>query len=183
MTDSNKQNEKRNKEQNEEVLSFEAITAEIGDVSLPVRDDEDTKEEAREESAPPDSFEDIGGTVMADAAIPAQPDLDKDEQDRINSRILTGCSPQTRHMYVEGFFCGALATVFMAPIVLRIGLMQYQPWFSYMAMLLAGGAAIWSISGLTVEEKKEGRQLCVVSAVYCFAVAVVAFLVRTPPSG
>lgn len=163
--------EQQNKTNENEVLSFEAITAEIGDVNIPVQEDIPL---AEEEVLPEDFFPG-GGTVMGDD-IPAAKDVDEDELDRINSRILTGASPETRHMYVEGIFCGVLASLFMLPIVLRTGFVNYQPWFSYFSMLLAGGAVIWSLSGLNVETKVEGKRLCIGSAVFCAVVVLIAFL-------
>ena len=164
----------RTEKKNDEVLSFEAITAEIGDVTIPVVDDMNAR---AEDAAPSDFFPGMGGTVMGDEVAPAKT-LDENEKDRINKRVLTGCSPEARHMYVEGFICGGLAALFMAPIVLRLAFMQYQPWFSYMSMLLAGGATLWSLSGLQVETEIEGRRLCIASAVFCAAVAVIAFWFR-----
>ncbi len=172
MTDSKQDDKSTN-----ETLSFEAITAEIGDVSIPVKDESD-----KEATAQPDTFGDIGGTVMVDETAPARTPVSHDMQDRLNSRVLTGGSPQSRPVWVEGLACGILAGLVMAPVVLRIALVQYQPWISYMAILLSGGAALWSLYGLQVEETTEGRRMCVVSAAICIAVMVVAFLVRHPPS-
>ena len=163
--------EKQTNKQDNEVLSFEAITEEIGDINIPVEGEAST---ATEEALPADFFPE-GGTVMGDDA-PVQKDVDEDEIDRINSRVLAGCSPKTRHMYVEGIFCGILASLFMLPIVLRTGFVAYQPWFSYFSMVLAGGAVIWSLSGLQVETKVEGKRLCIASAVFCAAVVLIAFL-------
>ena len=163
--------EKQINKQDNEVLSFEAITAEIGDVTIPVVEEEPLTEE---EVLPADFFPG-GGTVMGDAA-PVEKDMEQEEIDRINSRVLTGASPETRHMYVEGIFCGVLASLFMLPIILRTGFVQYQPWFSYFTMLLAGGAVIWSLSGLNVETKIEGKRMCIGSAVFCAVVVIVAFL-------
>ena len=162
-----------------EVLSFEAITAEIGDVTIPISED---GEAVVDDSLPSDFFPDMGGTVMGDA-MPAPKTLEEEQIDRINKRILTGASPETRHMYVEGIFCGVLASLFMLPIVLHTGFVQYQPWFSYFSMLLAGGAVIWSLSGLQVETKVEGKRMCISSAIFCAIVVVVAYLFRMPPSG
>lgn len=157
-----------------EVLSFEAITAEIGDITIPVKEDEAAQVD---DALPTDFFPDMGGTVMGDdAPMPKTPE--DSEIDRINSRVLTGCSPKTRHMYVEGIFCGVLAALFMVPIVLRTGFVQYQPWFSYFSIILAVGAAIWSLSGLNVETKVEGKRMCLASAGFCVAVAIIAFLFR-----
>jgi len=163
--------EQQNNSNENEVLSFEAITAEIGDVSIPVQEDEPVPEA---EALPADFFPE-GGTVMGDDASIGK-DMEEDETDRINRRILTGCSPETRHMYVEGIFCGVLASLFMLPVVLRTGFEDYQPWFSYFSMLLAGGAVLWSLSGLQVESKVEGKRLCIGSAVFCAVVVIVAFL-------
>ncbi|HDP35697.1 MAG TPA: hypothetical protein ENN29_11385 [Candidatus Hydrogenedentes bacterium] len=165
---------KQTDKKNDEALSFEAITAEIGDVTIPVEADEQNEPD---DALPPDFFPDTGGTVPDDAA-PAAKTAEESDMDRINRRVLTGCSPETRHMYVEGVFCGVLAALFMAPIILRTGFVQYQPWFSYFSFLLASGATIWSLSGLQVETKVEGRRMCVVSAVFCAAVAVVALWFR-----
>ena len=170
---------KQKKKEPNEVLSFEAIIAEIGDVSIPVKDEEYI---AADDALPEDFFPDMGGTVMGDG-VPIQKTPEDEEIDRLNSRVLTGCSPTTRPMYVEGIFCGVLAALFMAPIVLRTGFVQYQPWFSYFSIILAGGATIWSLSGLQVETKVEGKRMCIVSAVFCMAVVVIAFLFRMPPAG
>jgi len=171
--------QKHTNKQEDEALSFEAITAEIGDVSIPIPKD---GEAVTDDVLPADFFPDMGGTVMGDA-MPAPKTLEENQIDRINSRILAGASPETRHMYVEGIFCGVLAALFMAPIVLRTGFVQYQPWFSYFSMLLAGGAVIWSLSGLQVETKVEGKRMCIASAIFCAVVVVIAFLFRMPPSG
>ena len=169
MTEQKHANEPEN-----EVLSFEAITAEIGDITIPVPDEDAV---AADDTLPADFFPDMGGTVMGDDA-PAPKTLEEDQIDRINSRVLAGCSPQTRHMYVEGIFCGVLALLFMVPIVLRTGFVQYQPWFSYFSMILAGGAVVWSLSGLQVETKVEGKRMCIGSAVFCAVVVLIAFLFR-----
>ncbi len=175
--------DKQNDKQQEESLSFEALTAELGDVSIPVKDDEKKEKTSGDKPASDAAYEDIGGTVMAGDEFPERTPMDEDLQDRINNRILTGASPKARPVWVEGMFCGVLSAVIIAPAALRIALTAFQPWLSLMVMLLAGGGALWSLYGLRVEESQESRRMCVVSAVVCAVVALVAFLVRVPPSG
>lgn len=170
------ENKQNNKESNE-VLSFEALTAEDGDINMPVKEIPSTK---GDDAPATDSFREMGGTNMGDG-VPDEKTPEDDEIDRLNSHILTGCSPATRHMYVEGIFCGILASLFMAPIILRTGFVQYQPWFSYFSMALAVGATVWSLSGWHVETKTAEKRMSIISALFCMVVAVVAFLFRMPP--
>lgn len=156
--------------QHPQPLSFEAITAEIGDVAIPVS--EEPSRPTQDTSDSPDFY----GTVIVDdsetpAAVP--------EED-LNMRVLTGSSPKPRPMWVDGLFSAVLAGLFITPVMLRIGLAQYQPWISYMAMLLALGAGLWSLLGLRQEDTSVGKRMCYVGALLSLIVLVAAFLVRAP---
>lgn len=150
-------------------LSFEAITSELGEIEFPSKLDLPSSEEEN-------ALSDFGGTIIVDdehlpPVLPAN---------NPNLRVLTGCSPTPRPLWIDGILSASLAAFFILPIVFRLGLRQYQPWVSYMAILLAFGAGVWSLYGLRMEPTKRGRQLCCLSAAINFAVVLIAFLVRAP---
>ncbi len=152
-------------------LSFEAITAEIGDVVIPLQ--EDRQPSAPQETAPwPESY---GTVIVDDSDMPvAAPEEDN------NLRVLTGSSPQPRPMWVDGLLSAILAGLFIVPIVLRTGWTQYQPWISYMSMLLALGAGLWSLLGLRQAKTMEGKRMCYIAAGVSIVIVLAAFLLRAP---
>lgn len=161
----------QNSKQPEESLSFQDITAELGDIKIsPVQDGTPGSEPALPEASYPP-----GGTMIVDdTSVPPSP------EEAMSTAALTGSSPKPRPMWVDGLVCDVLAALFILPIVLNIGLRGYQPWISYSAMFLALGAAVWSLFGLQVETEPTGRKMCFISAGAGVIIAIVAFLVRAP---
>lgn len=164
-------NQDRDKRQATPSTGFQDITAEIGDVTIPLEADM-----PRGEPVDKDFFQDFGGgTVIVDANAPATTPETPSEL-----RVLTGSSPTARPMWLEGLFSSGLGALVLVPIILNIGLRGYQPWISLMVMVLALGAGVWSLFGLQVEKEETGRRLCWIGAAVGLLVAVVAFLVRAP---
>ena len=164
-------NQDKDRRQASPSTGFQDITAEIGDVTIPLEGDV-----RRSESVDKAFFQDFGGgTVIVDENAPVPtPEIPSE------LRVLTGSSPKARPMWLEGLFCNGLAALVLVPIILNIGLRGYQPWISLVVMVLALGAAVWSLFGLQVEKEDTGRRLCWISAAVGLLVAVVAFLVRAP---
>lgn len=152
-----------------ESLSFQDITAEIGDVRLPLQD---TGGEADALDVA-DTFP--GGTVVVDETI-SRPL----PEETISTRVLTGSSPKPRPMWLDGLVSGGLGLLFLMPILLNTGWRRYQPWISFMIMLLAIGGAVWSLFGLQVEKEPTGRKWCLIAASFGIMVAFIAFLMRAP---
>jgi len=161
----------RDKGQAPPSTGFQDITAEIGDVTIPLEGDMPQGERVDK-----DFFQDFaGGTVIVDENAPSQtPEIPSE------LRVLTGSSPKARPMWLEGLFSSGLGALVLVPIVLNIGLRGYQPWISLVVMVLALGAAAWSLFGLQAEKEDAGRRLCWIGAAVGLLVAVVAFLVRAP---
>ena len=163
-------NNKDNKKQHAESLSFQDLTAELGDVRIPL--EEEAPEAAEAIPEPPDF---PGGTMVVDEVVVGSLPEEPPEM-----RVLTGSSPVPRPMWLEGLASTALAAAFIAPIILRIGLRGFQPWISFTAMFLALGSALWSLLGLKAEKTESGKKMCYVSAGIGLLVAIIAFLVRAP---
>ena len=155
----------------QEGLSFQDMIEEMGDIPFNV----DAEEIAL---APlPEPGRDLpGGTVVVDE----NPSWANPEE-TISTRILTGCSPQPRPMWVDGLGSSALGLFFLIPILMRSGLRSYQPWISYMIMLLALGGMAWSLLGLQVETSRKGKKWCWSVALMGMVVALVAFFTRGAP--
>lgn len=151
--------------------SFQDITAEIGDVQLPLREDR-TEAEADQRAATADL---PGGTVIVNEKV-SLPTL----EETLSTRVLTGSSPKPRPMWLDSVVSIGLGFLFLIPIVLNMGLRRYQPWISFMIMLLALGGAVWSLFGLQVEKEPVGRKWCFGVAVAGLLVALIAFLMRAP---
>lgn len=150
-------------------LSFQDITAEIGDVQLPLRED-------RTEADRLDATADLpGGTVIVNEKV-SLPTF----EETLSTRVLTGSSPKPRPMWLDGVVSVGLGFLFLIPIVLNMGLRRYQPWISFMIMLLALGGGAWSLFGLQVEKEPVGRKWCLGVAVAGLVVAFIAFLMRAP---
>lgn len=162
-----RQTEKR---QQSESLSFQSITAEIGDISIPV-----SEERAAETPVDPIHLDGMSGTVIVEELEAPPPEED------INLRVLTGSSPKPRPMWAEGMFSAILAGLFIAPVVLRMGLLHYQPWISYMVILLALGASLWSLLGLRQATTVIDKRMCYITAVINLIILLTAFLMRRPP--
>lgn len=159
------------KRQAPESTGFQDITAEIGDVALPL-----SGEAPSAEASDADFFRDLGGgTVVVDEQAPRSfPEVPSE------LRVLTGSSPKTRPMWLDGFVTSGIGVLFLLPILLNTGMRGYQPWISLMIVVLALGAAVWSLFGLQVEKEPTGRRMCFISAAVGLLIAVVAFLVRAP---
>lgn len=153
-------------------LSFEEITAEIGDISMPVGGT--LPAEALAQEADGGNFP--GGTVVVDDAAEVELRLNN-----LNTRVLTGGSPQPRPMWAEGLFCDVFAAALLLPVLLRAGLLHYQPWISYVAILLGLGGAIWSFLGVRVSESIPGRRMSWIAGLLGLILALLAFLFRVPP--
>ena len=164
-------NQDRDKRQAAPSTGFQDITAEIGDVTISLEG-----EVPRGEPVDRDFFQDFGGgTVIVDENAPTPtPEIPSE------LRVLTGCSPKARPMWLEGLLSSGLGALVLVPIILNIGLRGYQPWLSLVVVVLALGAAVWSLFGLQVEKEDAGRRLCWIGAAVGLLVAVVAFLVRAP---
>ncbi len=154
-----------------ESLSFQDITAEVGDIRLPVAERSST--EQRQDVREAEII--TGGTIIVDEGS-----ISHSSEERISSEALTGSSPKPRPMWMDGLACSMLAALFITPIVLNIGLRSYQPWVSFIAMFLAFGAVLWSLFGLQVEKQPAGRKMCLISAALNLFVTVIAFIVRAP---
>lgn len=163
----------KGKKKRHKSLSFEAITEEIGDVVIPVSEKHDGAA-----SEDPTHEQEMSGTVIIEDdyfSEVAPPDED------VNLRVLTGSSPKPRPMWVDSLFSGILAALIIMPVVLRIGSLQYyQPWISYMTMLLALGAGLWALLGLRQEDTTAGKRMCYAGAILNLVVLLTAFLVRMP---
>ncbi len=159
------------KETTDAPLSFEAITAEIGDVVIPLQEDHQPSKPL--ETAPwPESQ---GTVIVNDADLPiAAP------EENNNLRVLTGSSPQPRPMWAEGLFSAILAGLFIMPVLLRTGWTQYQPWISYMSMLLALGAGLWALLGLRQTTTIMDKRMCYIVAGVSLVILLAAFLLRAP---
>ena len=155
--------------QRSESLSFQDITAEIGDIQLPV---ETLSPAGGNASQTPIEIE--GGTVILDETTPVA------KEEPSHTRVLTGSSPTPRPMWLEGLLSSVLGALFIIPIALKIALVDYQPWISYMVILLTVGASIWSLFGLQVETSDVGKKMCFISAALGVFVALIAFIVRAP---
>ncbi|HOC67656.1 MAG: hypothetical protein BWX80_01259 [Candidatus Hydrogenedentes bacterium ADurb.Bin101] len=153
-----------------ESLSFQDITAELGDIRIPPPD----AGQLEDAGVLPAESADFGGTIIVEDTRPGTA-----TSEGITTSALTGSSPKPRPMWVDGIMCNLLAAIFILPVLLNIGLRGYQPWISYSVMFLASGASVWSLFGLQVEDGPSGRKMCLVSAGLGLALVLIAFVVRT----
>ncbi len=160
--------------QRAESISFEDITAEMGDIRLPLTDGGDAPGTTSPEA---DYFDPTATVIIDDAEVPQ-----KKQEENPHLRVLTGSSPKPRPMWMDGLLSNLLAAGFMAPIVLRTNFIYYQPWISFMAMFLALGGGVWSLLGLRREDTVLGRRLCWVGAGVGLLVIALAFIFRAPPT-
>ena len=129
-------------------LSFQDITAELGDIRMPPPETEAAGKVAEPAETPSYS----GGTIIVE-------DTGKSPfpKEAIATSVLTGSSPKPRPMWIDGFVCDALAAVFIMPVIVSAGLRGYQPWISYCVMFLARGFS-WSLFGMQVENGRRAEE-------------------------
>ncbi len=167
-----------------EVLTFEALSRELGDSEYKTGEDE-AAGETREASLPsdrdkperrhkPSHHKREKRTLRYSEKLGAEID-----EDAINARVLTGSAPKGTPVWLSGAFIGVLACVttwllrgFLAdPRFQRIG-------FGFV-IVIALGAVIWSGSGLLNRElPPRERKLSLIGVVLGLAAAVAATLMR-----
>lgn len=159
-------------------LSFEDLASELGDIRIKVSDKPETEEMKHEEKVKlARGMEEEGKkeTVENPFAVSAEPQQKeeppssgykhlkrKPSDDPNEFRILTASSPKPTPMWISGIISSLLAFILSIPLVKNSQSPFFPSFFSYVVILLAGGAIVWNGYGLfQSEESSFNRFMCI----------------------
>ena len=166
-----------------ESLSFQSLIQELGDTT-PTAGTAPENQPPSATDIPDGSLLDkdedyFGGTVDGNAYV--APSLKKQKQlTSIEQRLLTGSAAQKTPLWLTSLFIGGASCLLLLPIIFRSSLMVWQPVYSYVVMLLGGGAVFWAVYGMLRDEAPEERWRCLFGIGLGLISLIVAFLMRAP---
>ncbi|MCA1902616.1 MAG: hypothetical protein LDL53_10435 [Candidatus Hydrogenedens sp.] len=182
------------KKQEENVsLSFEDLSAELGDVSIKVKDKVEPESTGEKMGAKEpiiknpldDEHVENPFNLSAETQEPAgttptsgYKHLKRKPSDDPNEfRILTASSPKPTPMWVSGLISAILAFILSLPLTKNTGTAFFPPLFSYSIILLAGGSIVWNGYGLLLSEDSTfNKRMCIPGIIFAIIAIIIAII-------
>lgn len=175
-------------------LSFEDLTAELGEIKLHVAEEPRDTEGSNAPVSPTgrlmnpkeetveDPFALSGPRESAGVGDHPQPQgykhlRRKPSDDPNEFRILTASSPKPTPMWVSGLMSSLLAFVLSLALIKNVGIPFFPNLFAYSVMFLSGGVIFWNGYGVIfTEDSTFNRLMCIPGIVLGVLALGIAFL-------